>query len=87
MIPETKIIVGQIMRFIDNARGGFWLVWSEEGRFRVYPSQIPCPLAVGEVITFLPDSKSTGDCRRVREVLFKEPDPQNSTEVNPNERL
>ena len=89
MTVSARLIVGQVMKFVNHARGGYYLIWSEAGRYRIYPSQVPGPLAVGEVITFLPDPESSGNCRRVREVLFREPDNSNSStpqENNTNER-
>ncbi|GEM_PF-4557711 len=78
MSIAARLIVGQVQRFVPNNRGGFFLVWSESGRFRVYPSQVKTPLSIGEIITFLPDPQSSGNVRRVTTVLFQEPAEINS---------
>jgi len=71
MSIAARLIVGQVKRFVPNQRGGFFLVWSESGRFRIYPSQFKTQPSLGQIVCFLPDERSSGNVRRVAEVLFE----------------
>lgn len=71
MSIAARLVVGQIKRFVSHKRGGFYLVWSESGRFRIYPPQFKTQPSLGQIVTFLPDERSSGNVRRVAEVLFE----------------
>lgn len=71
--PTNRIVVGVVRWFTANDKGGYWHVTAPEGKFRIYPQQFTNPPTVGQIISFVPDPRSSGKLRKVSEVLFQEP--------------
>jgi hypothetical protein len=71
------VIVGQIKRSISSPKGNWFLVWTPGQRFRAYPDQFTVPPTVGQLVSFLPDPVSSGNVRRIQQILFQ-PEPQNA---------
>jgi hypothetical protein len=70
----AAVLHGQIKKLVPNARGGFYLIWSGDGRFRADACKFKTPPEVGSLISFLPDLRdselSKSRLRRIFEIVF-----------------
>jgi len=65
---------GQIKKFVPNARGGFFVVWSGDGRFRADACKFTTTPEVGSLVSFLPDFRDSelpkSRLRRIHQIVF-----------------
>jgi len=70
----TRIQCGQVKKLIVNDRGGWFLIWTTDGRFRANADQFPKLPEIGSLVSFLPDVRDKGipksRLRRVSEIIF-----------------
>ena len=75
LVVAARIQCGQIKKFVSNDRGGWYLIWSGDGRFRADADEFSTPPEIGSLVSFLPDARdesfSKSRLRRVSEVIFE----------------
>jgi len=71
----TRIQCGQVKKLIANDRGGWFLIWTADGRFRANADQFPKLPEIGSLVSFLPDARDQrlpkARLRRVAQIVFQ----------------
>ena len=71
MATSFPIGVGEVKKFIPNDRGGFYIILSDEGRFRADAKQFSELPSIGSIVTFLPGRREANAPRRIKQILFQ----------------
>lgn len=75
LAAASRIQCGQVKKFVTNDRGGWFLIWSDAGRFRANADQFAKLPEISALVSFLPDARDQGlpkaRLRRVAQIVFQ----------------
>jgi hypothetical protein len=70
----SSVLHGQIKKHVANDNGGWFLVWSGNGRFRADACKFATLPEVGSLVSFLPDFRDSelpkSRLRRIHQIVF-----------------
>ena len=72
----SRLKQGEVKKFIETDRGGWFLLWTSSGRYRANASKFKSPPKLGSIVSFLPDRRDDklpkARLRRVESIMFEQ---------------